>query len=146
MAFADSSSVERGGAVRVESPRFAVNPIVGTFYSADAESLLFVPDSGAGAIAVSLQDISSLEIGRGRPRRTWWGALGGAVVFGAIGHYLGSLEAEGSDHPISEMAPAALAIGFAIPGAGLGALTGAFIRGDERWERVQPNRIHLGSE
>jgi hypothetical protein len=123
-----------------------VNPIVGTFHSADAESLLFVPDSGPGAIAVSLQDISSFEIGRGRPRRTWWGALGGAVVFGAVGAYLGSLEAEGSDSPGYEAYPAGVAIAFAIPGAGLGALAGAFIRGDERWERVEPDRIRQGSE
>ena len=123
-----------------------MNPIVGTFYSADAESLLFVPDSGAGAIAVSLQDITSLEIGRGRPRRTWWGALGGAVVFGAIGAAMGAHAVEGGDHPLDEVYPAGVAIAFAIPGAGLGALVGAFIRGDERWERVPPDRIHLGSQ
>ena len=145
VASADPVRIERGDLVRVESPRLQANPVVGTFDSADAESLLFVPASGHGLIALALHEISTLEISRGRPRRTWWGALAGAVVFGALGAYAGSQATSGS-FAADEVYTAGVAIAFAIPGAGLGALAGAFIRGDERWERVSADRFHQGPE
>ena len=142
---ADDSSLERGDRVRVEAPRFSVNPLVGTIHSLDMDSLLLAPTSETRVTAIALRDIRSLEVGRGRSRRTGWGALTGAVIFGAGGGYLGS-QSDDETPGLSEVYPAGLAIAFAIPGAGLGALAGAFIRGEERWEPIEVDRIHLGSE
>ena len=74
------------------------------------------------------------------------GALARALIFGAVGAYGGTLVADQGDHPANEAAPAVLAVVCAIPGAGLGAIVGMFIRGDERWEPVQADRIHLAPE
>ncbi len=52
---------------------------------------------------------------------------------------VGTLHSLDAEQPANDAALARVAVVFAIPGAGL-------IRGDERWERVQADQLHLAPE
>jgi len=141
-ALADSSTLKRGDRVRVASPRFEVNPVEGTVVELNPRHLTLKPTSTEERLTVSLHEISALEIAYRGPARVGRGALIGAVVGAVVGASVGRCDQEGE--PFDAICPVVGAVLFAIPGAGLGALTGLFIRGEERWERVQPDRIRVG--
>jgi len=48
------------------------------------------------------------------------------------------------DSPANDLCTGAAVLGFTAAGAGLGALVGAFNRGEERWEPLPPDAIRLG--
>ena len=139
-----SSTLERGDRVRLESPRFETNPMEGKVLAVGPDSLSLIRSAEGRTIAVPWGDISSLAVGH-RPRRTWWGAVAGAVVGGVAGASLD--EGCEGDSPATVLCSGAAVVGFAITGAGIGAIIGAFIRGEERWEPIAPDQVrieHLG--
>src|SRR5262245_12139918 len=135
-----SSTLERGDRVRLESPRFESNPVEGKVLAVGPDSLSLTRSPEGRTIAVPWGDITSLAVGH-RPRRTWWGAFAGAVVGGVAGASLDE-DCEG-DSPANDLCTGAVVATFTITGAGLGALIGVFIRGEERWEPLAPEKTRL---
>lgn len=140
---AGSARLAPGDRVRVASARFDTGPVEGTVVALDRDSLRLRPTPGSQSMAVPRRDIDWLEVARGRTRHTAWGALAGAVVAGVAGAQVGAQSCGGDDTPLAFVCPAEGALLFAVPGAGLGALVGYFIRGEERWERLRPDAIQM---
>ncbi len=140
---AASSPLQAGDRVRVTAPRFEFNPVEGKIAAFDSTRLTLTPAAGP-AIALSLHEIGALEVSRGRPHHAGWGALAGAVLLGSVAAYYVAQIDEEDDFPGVDVYPAIYGISGAFLGAGLGALVGWCIRGEERWEPIGIERLRLG--
>jgi hypothetical protein len=143
-AQAQFDEVLPGTRVRVQAPGVVAERYVGTVLERRADTL-FVTNAPGSRVAVSTRTITSLEIDRGRSRGA--GAKVGAI-WGAGAGILGGLltmsqrnnDYEGEADSISAPAwIAASTVGYALVGAGIGAIVGR-----RRWERFDvPSRVSV---
>jgi hypothetical protein len=80
--------------VRVTAPRVASEPMVGTYLSADRDTLRLLTTEGSPQLAVPVTAVQRFEVSTGRTRLKWArrGALAG-LVFGLV---LGATQDDGA--------------------------------------------------
>lgn len=124
-----------GARVRVTAPRLAPEPLVGAVEALPGETLVLESRKRGPAVRIPLDEITRLEISRGRPRRK--GALLGAAIGGAVG-----LAITLSCSSESDCDTAAVGALYGLGGLALGAAVGAAAT-RERWEDLPPKRIRV---
>lgn len=123
--------------------------IMGLLMGIDEDSVVVNVGPGLPGRAVAIDAVQSFSVARGRKSSAGKGALiglasgvAGGVIAGQIVCSDGQCEdAEGPG--ISNMIPAALAVGGGLFGTGMGALIGGRFHSD-RWERVSVRDLRMG--
>lgn len=121
-------SVTPGSRVRLAVPRLEPKKVVGTLEELEADSLRIVPSEKVATLGTN--EIESLQLSQGRPRRSAWSALLGAVLGGATGAYAGHRGCDDSDNPGQDLCPFVGGLVGTGVGAALGALVGFWVRGE----------------
>ena len=146
--------VERGARVRVTVPRPCPDIYmrcsstwprqnVGTFLAWKADSL--VMESNGDTLTLSLASVTLLELSTPGGSRAGQGALIGLGVAGLGGAVLVGTACAG-DQLLEDAAVGCAVVGAALFGAGgalIGALVGASIFADARWEEVPLDRLRV---
>ena len=133
-----SPVLQSGSHVRLTAPAHEPARVEGVLQRVERDHLVIRPSDTDRTFSIPRQEITSLEVGS-RSRKTGTGALIGLISFGLLG-------AVTVDPEICEPEPGYCLVVGAIVAAGagalLGALVGAFIRGEEEWNRVPLDRVH----
>ena len=112
--------------------------LAGSLLATDEESLTVAGDGSKVPAVIRRSDVTRLEVSRGRHSAAVLGALGGAVVLGALSYPAWQACGDCSGSP-----PAAMVIGFGVGGGLIGALIGNLIT-SERWHEVAVSSVQIG--
>lgn len=120
--------------------------LVGTLSGAHRDTLLVRPVDAQEARAFPLGTLTRLEVSRGIRTRTGRGALIGLVSGAAAGAAGGMIVCAGDNcahngEDLTTLVPVAMGIGAGVVGAGVGALLGSGVRGED-WATVPLPRSH----
>ncbi|HEV8253477.1 MAG TPA: hypothetical protein VGQ78_01875 [Vicinamibacteria bacterium] len=136
-------TVAVGSRVRVSSPAYLTN-VAGSVVALDGEAITIAAD-GIGALRVPRETIASLEVSRGRSRRTLKGAAFGTAIgalLGAVGYTPDPAGCAAGTAACSRGESVQLT---ALGGAAIGAWAGHRVQRD-RWEPIALDRIRIGIE
>lgn len=125
-----------GDRIRVKTTIAGGAQLIGTYYSADGDNLV-LHTNDAGRYTIPWDDVSRLELSRGKQSNAGKGALIGLGVGAGLGLASGLALAADQDDFFDVNAGNVVAgtIGSAALGAGVGALVGMLSK-SERWENV----------
>ncbi len=144
---AQEAPVRRGALVRVKAPPQQPGWVVGTVVGWESESLLLEPEKPdrlrGTQLTLARDQITRLDVHRGRKRRTLLGAGIGGLVGAAAGVAIvaGICGGLGSDACTQSQVPIAGAIGAGggfLIGAGIGTLVKT-----DRWKAVPLDRVRV---
>ncbi len=139
--------IEAGSRIRVTAPTVGADKLVGMCVEVDATRLRIQAGERVPPRAISLTDVTRLEVSQGRKSNALKGLLIGGLVGtpigAAVGGVVGSI-AHGLDEAHASMAAyvatGALVFGAAggLVGLGIGALSSS-----ERWKEVPLDRLRV---
>lgn len=141
LAAQQGQALTRGTRVRLE------RQFVGTISDLSGDTLVVqgADADGSESRSIAVQHIGRLEVSQGRKSNWLTGGLLGAVAGGVGGLVTGNASCEEDDFIFTLRRGQCIgitAMGFAVLGAGVGALIGAFIK-TERWEQVPIRNLRL---
>jgi hypothetical protein len=141
--FGQERAVVPGSRVRIASPAYLTN-LAGAVVALDGEAITIAAD-GVGSLRIPRDTIASLEVSRGRTRRTVKGALVGAAVGAFVGDVGYSPDPAGCAAGKAACSRAESIRLMTGTGAAVGAWVGHRIQRD-RWEPIALDRIRIGVE
>ena len=132
--------------VRITAPAIAKQPVIGDLVASEAASVTVQREGSAERVAIPLGHVTRFDV-RTQKSRKGRGAAIGALVGLGVGAAVGFAAGDDCGSPnaptIVCFSRPASAAGVGLFGAGLGSLIGLAVGSGEKWEAIDPARLHV---
>jgi hypothetical protein len=132
--------------VRITAPVFAREDLVGHLVASEAASITVQREGSGERVAIPVGHVTRIEVRTQKSRRGHAAGIGALVGLG-VGVAAGFAAGDDCGSPnaptIVCISRPVSAVGVGVAGAGLGALIGLAVGAGEKWEAVEPARLHV---